>query len=128
MNRLAAAAFVSLMAVVGLVAWRVAEPRAIVTESDNRDLWETIAAGEAAQAAALTPTPTVYYTPTSTRTPKPATHTPYPTYASDVPPGYYVVPRWTEVPVVAATTDVGMMPCTEVTPDEYTDQSCEVGT
>jgi hypothetical protein len=127
-NRVAAAAFVSLMAVVGLVAWRVAEPRAIVTESDNRDLWETIAAGEAAQAAALTPTPTVYYTPTATRTPKPATHTPYPTYAADVPPGYYVVPKWTEVPVVAATTDAGMMPCTEVTPDEYTDQSCEVGT
>jgi hypothetical protein len=128
MNRLAAAAFVSLMAVVGLVAWRVAEPRQLVTESDNRDLWETIAAGEAAQAAALTPTPTIYYTPTSTRTPKPATHTPQPTYAPDVPPGYYVVPKWTEVPVVAATSDTGMKPCTEITPDEYTDQSCEVGT
>jgi hypothetical protein len=127
-NRLAAACFLAIPLTVVAAVWLLRPSPDPQTGADNRDLWETIAAGEAAQAAALTPTPTVYYTPTSTRTPKPATHTPYPTYASDVPPGYYVVPKWTEVPVVAATTDAGMMPCTEVTPDEYTDQSCEVGT
>jgi hypothetical protein len=125
MNRLAAAAFVSLMAVVALVAYRVAEPRAIVT-GDNRDLWETIAAGEAAQAAALTPTAPPYVSPTPTKTPKPATHTPYPTYAAEASPGFYLVPKWTEVPVNTGTIEAGMAPCIAITPNEYTDLYCEV--
>jgi hypothetical protein len=124
-SRLAAAGFIAIMSVVALVAYRIEGPRQLVTEADDQ-YEQTIAAGVAAQAAALTPTATPYVSPTPTKTPKPPTATAYPTYAAEASPGFYLVPKWTEVPVNTGTIEAGMAPCIAITPNEYTDLYCEV--
>jgi hypothetical protein len=124
MNRLATAAFVSLMAVVALVAYRVEQPRALVTEADNRDLLAGIATNQAAQMTANAPPPTATVTPT--RTPKPPTATAYPSYAPDAAPGFYLVPAWTPTSTNKGTVEPGIVPCVTVTPDPHKNQYCEV--
>ena len=126
-RHLAAGSFLAIIAVAGLIAWRVTEPRQLVAEGDNRDLWETIAAEVKAGNADLTPSPTTYYTPTPTKTPKPATSTPRATYGPDASPGVHVVLAWTETPVNGGTIEAeALPPCRLVTPDKYADIYCEV--
>ena len=128
MSRLAAAGFVALTVAIGMVAYRIAQPSHLYVEANNRDLLETMAAGMQAQADALTPTKTPYHSPTATKTPRPHTSTPLPTYAADASPGVYVVPMWTPIPPVASTQDAGTLPpCRTVTPHPYEDIACGVG-
>ena len=126
MSRLAAAGFFAIIGCVGLVAYRVAEPSHLYVEQDNRDVLETIAAGSAAMADALTPTKTPYMSPTPTGTPKPATNTPLPTYYPEASPGIRMVPQWTEVPPAAEEVNAELPPCATVTPRPYVDTNCEV--
>jgi hypothetical protein len=127
-DRLAAAAFISIIAGVVLVVCLNGPRRQLVTEAETSDLAATTAAGVAALAEALTPTRTPYLTSTATRTPKPATQTPQPTYGPEASPGWYVVPAWTEVPPVASTVKSDDQPfCRVVTAEPYADQPCRVG-
>jgi hypothetical protein len=113
----------------GVFFYRLTAPSTFVTkaETDSLDLWQTIAAGEAAQAAALTPSPTAYYTRTPTKTPKPATSTPHATYGPDSQPGIYLVPAWTPTSTNKGTVEAAPpLPCITVTPDPYRSYDCEV--
>ncbi len=129
MSRLASIAIIAIIAVAGLIAYRVSEPQQLVTEADNRDLLVGMATGQAVELTAIAPTATAYKTMTPTRTPKPATETPRPTYGPVASPGRYVVPAYTPTMPAALTVEPDTLPpCDAVTPKAYADQLCEVTT
>lgn len=128
MSRLATTGFIAIVAVAGLIAYRVAEPAQLVSESDNRDLLAGIATDTSANLTAQVPTETPIPTARPTNTPKPPTATPDPTYVGQASPpsGYYVVPAWTETPPVAVTSELQIPPCITVTPTKFAAQGCNV--
>lgn len=120
------------LSVIGLAAlvvvYRLAEPSHLYVEADNRDILQGMATNQAAELTASAPTTTPYVSPTPTRTPRPATETPLPTWYPDASPGVRMVPRWTETPPVVDEIDVGLPACSTVTPMPYVDTACEVRT
>lgn len=129
MSRAAAIGFAAIVGAALFLAWQARDRGPLVAEADNTSLLEAIGTEIKAGNAALTPTKTPYLTSTPTRTPKPATETPQPTYGPDATQevGWYVVPAWTETPVQALTVEaVGLPQCAEVTPRPYADQPCRV--
>lgn len=118
------------LTVIGLAALvaglRILQPSHLYVESDNRDVLETVAAVGIAQLTASAPTKTPIPTSTPTSYPRKPTETPLPTWQPNASPGVYIVPMWTEVPPVARTAEIGLPPCSTVTPHPYVDTACEV--
>lgn len=126
MSRAATAGFIALTMAIGLVAYRIAEPSHLYVAADNRDLLETIAAGQLIALTAQAPTTTPYVPPAPTKTPRPPTATPLPTWAPGAGPGVYRVAAITATAVPRDEVDAGLLPCVTVTPERYGDTSCEV--
>lgn len=123
---LAPLGFAGILAVTGLVVYRVAVPSHLYVEQDNRDLLAGMATNQALALTAAAPTKTPYIAPTPTRTPRPPTSTPLPTWYPEAAPGLRIVPAWTETPPVVNEIDVGLPACDTVTPRPYEDTACEV--
>ena len=121
--------FASIIFVALVIAWRVVEPRQLVTEqADTRDLLVGIATETKANNAVLTPTATRFPSASPTRKPVVPTDTPHPTYVGQAspPPGYYVVPAITDTPPVPMTIEAQLpIPCVTVTPRPFVNQPCE---
>ena len=127
MKHLAPLGFLAIPVAVVLLVWQLAPQHPLVTEADNRDLLAGMATGQALQLTAIAATPTPYHSPTPRPTEKPPTETPLPTWhAGQATPGVYAVPAWTEVPAAAETVNAGLLPCVEVTPDQWKPVNCEV--
>jgi hypothetical protein len=119
MPKLVWLALASMIAVAGLIAYRVGEPPQYAVEADTTDVELTIAAGIQALALALTPTETPPPTPTPTRNPTRVPATERPTYGPDASPGRYIV--------LAPTAGINIVEeiwCAEVTPSLFIDQKC----
>jgi hypothetical protein len=115
------------MAVAGLIAYQAGQPRTLVTEAEgSQSLWEGMATNQSAELTAFAGVLPRYPTLTPTKTPRPATATREPTFAGQDAQGYYVVPKWTEVPPPAATSVLELPPCATVTPVKFADIACEV--
>lgn len=116
-----------LVVLAGIAAFQNLRPHEFVKEEDNTSLLEAIGTEIKAGNAHQTPTTTPYLTSTPTRTPKPATSTPLPTYGPHATQeaGIYVVPAWTETAVPALTVNaMGPPPCETVTAIAYAQQEC----
>lgn len=127
MSRWVYAPLVAIGIAAFAVAYRVAEPQQLVTETDNRDLLMGMATNMAAHNLPLTPTRTPIPTAIPTRRPKQPTDTPLPTYGAGVEPGLYIVERWTPTFFPTAIVGDGLPPCRTVTPGPYADIACTVG-
>lgn len=120
--------FASIVCVALVIAYRVVEPRQLVTEqSDTRDLLVGIATETKANNAVLTPTATRFPSATATRKPVIPTETPHPTYDPASPvAGIQRVPAWTPTVAPSLTVELTYPPCDLVTPRPYADVYCEV--
>ena len=119
--------FAGIVCAALLIAYRVAEPRQLVTEADDQTaLWEGMATNQALELTVIAPTSTRFPSPVPTRKPKPPTETPHPTYGTGAKPGLHIVPAWTPTVAPAMTVELTYPPCDVVTPRPYADVYCEV--
>lgn len=128
MSRAAAIGFAAIVGAALFLGYQARNRGPVVVDADETTaLLEGMATNQAAELTAIAPTETVYVTSTPTRTPKPPTSTPHPTYGPDASPGLWIVPAWTETSIVPMTVEaVGLPQCADVTPRPYADQPCRV--
>ena len=90
MSRSAIAGFGAIALAALVILYRAAEPSQLYVEADNGPILEAMATEAKAANARLTPTATVYKSPTPTPTDSPPTETPRATYGAQTTPGLYM--------------------------------------